>query len=75
MTNLRMGLHDPSERKQAYGMARRAFEAGMRSRRHGRSADYEIGYIVAIRDLAIEEGAEDLAEQLEEMHGALLESL
>lgn len=68
-----MGLHEESERKVAYGMARRAFEAGMRAKRHDKSADYEVGYIAAIRDLAIVEDASGLVEQLGQMHDALMD--
>lgn len=68
-----MGLHEESERKVAYGIARRAFEAGMRAKRHGKLADYELGYIAAIRDLAIIEDASGLVEELGQMHDALME--
>jgi hypothetical protein len=68
-----MGLHEESERKVAYGLARHAFEAGMSAKRHGKSADYEVGYITAVLHLAEKEDAEGLVQELDQMLNALTE--
>lgn len=68
-----MGLHEESERKVAYGMARHAFEAGANAAKHDKSFDYEMGYINAIMDLAAEAGADNLVKELHQMESALID--
>jgi hypothetical protein len=58
-----IGLDTKAEQDRAYAMANGAAAAGTAARQRGDSAAYErsVGYLMAIQDLAMDEGAPDLA--------------
>ncbi len=64
-----MGLHTKSEREQAYGLAKRAYDTAIK---RGHLA-YGLGYIEAISDLLRQEAPEDheLLNLLMDMYGDL----